>query len=278
MVRLVVLGDVHYRTAGPLDSSILVDHSSLILETALRQVAAEPNPPDLLIQIGDMIDGTRQTREEARRDLDRAIALFDQSGLRWTWILGNHDLETLRDRNGFLPYLRRPRSYGEVELENNVILLLDSALAECFGSIDAEQQAWLEAALERHRDRRIFVFLHHTFDMSIEHDMYLDNADVIRPLLSNSPAVKAIFMGHAHTNRIDVRNDALPEITTSALTSWPLMFRRIEIDTDWIRIRSEKVQVEPSLVAEALAAHRLYPKPWRDYPRDVDLNADLAIR
>jgi len=277
VLRLAVIGDVHFSTAGPRDSSILLHHSRAILETALEQIARRSPPPDLLIQIGDMVDGSGQTPEETRADLERAVAAFDQTGLRWTWILGNHDVGPCGGRKRVLPHLKRPLSYGELVFGGDVLLLLDSAIEEVFGRVDVGQQAWLEQALAHHSKRRIFVFLHHVFDLSFEDDMYIESGGAIRALLRGSPAVKALFMGHAHVNRIDTVG-GLHEIMTCALSVWPLMFRWVEIEPDRLRIQTERVAVTPDVEAEALAAYKANPHSWRTEPRDTDLAADLPLR
>jgi len=277
VLRLTVLGDIHYSTAGAMDSSIVRQHAPLILSRTLDQLVRRQSPPDLVIQIGDIVDGTGQTPEEARADLAKAVSLFDAGGLRWTWIPGNHDVLACGGKTHLMPYLRRPRPYGELVFGDDVVLLLDSALRQAYGRIDAEQQAWLEERLEAHRDRRVFVFLHHVFDFSVEYEMYLENAEVIRPILCGSPAVKAIFMGHAHAHQI-VSNNGVHEIVTGALTSWPLLFRDVEIDADSMRVRSVRVEAPAAVEAAAVAAHRNHPKPWRSEPYDQDFGGEFPLR
>ena len=277
MLRLAILGDAHYTTAGPSDSGMLLHRSEMILTTALHQIARHDQRPDLIIQLGDLANGEDQTREQARADLDRAIAMFDQTALRWTWIPGNHDVLASGGKRWLLRRLRRTPSYGEVVFGDNVLLLLDSACEEIFGRVDAEQQAWLEQALDLHHRRRIFVFIHHVLDWSFEDDMYIEDGESIRALLLSSPAVKALFMGHAHTPRIET-NEGLHEIVTGALNAWPLMFRRVEIGPDRLRVRSEKVAVPAEIEAEALAAHKSHPLPWEGVVRDSDLSAELRFR
>jgi len=277
MLRLAILGDVHYTTAGPMDSGMLPHRSETILKTALDQVARQEQRPDLIVQLGDLANGERQTREQARADLDRAIAMFDQTALRWTWIPGNHDVLSSGDRRWLLRRLRRTPSYGEVVFGDNVLLLLDSACEEVYGRVDAEQQAWLEQALTLHHRRRIFVFIHHVFDWSFDDGMYIEDGESIHALLLGSPAVKAVFMGHAHTPRIET-NDGLHEIVTGALNAWPLMFRRVEIGPDRLRVRSEKVAVPAEIEAEAEAAHKAHPLPWAGVVGDGDLTAELRFR
>jgi 3',5'-cyclic AMP phosphodiesterase CpdA len=277
MLRLAIIGDVHYSTAGPRDSGLLFHHSPTILKTALEQIARHPQPPDLIVQIGDLVDGGEQTPEQARADLDAAVALFDQTGLRWTWIPGNHDLAACRNRRWVLRRLRRTPSYGEIVAGDKVLLLLDSACEEIYGRVDAEQQAWVEQALALHRRRRIFVFIHHVFDWSFDDDMYIEEGDAVHTLLLESPAVKAVCMGHTHTFRVET-TEGLHEITTGALTAWPLMFRWVEIAPDRLTVRSETVAVSPEIEAEAKAAFQAHPKPWYDTIRQSDLDAVLVPR
>ena len=276
MLHLTILGDVHYSTAGPQESSILFHRSAEILQTALEQIARRPHPPDLVIQMGDLGDGTDETPPQAVADLDAAIALLDRSGLRWTWIPGNHDYVVCGPR-ALVPRLRRARLYGELVLGNNVFLLLNSACAEMQGRIDAGQQAWLEQSLDLYRRRHVFVFVHHVFDSVHDYGMYIENGEAIRALLLGSRAVKAVFMAHAHTPRITTVG-GLHEIVAGCLSSWPLMFRHVEILPDRLRVWSEKVAVAPELETEALMAHRAYPKPWDDRIRQGDLEAELPLR
>lgn len=277
VLQITILGDVHYSTGERIDSSIIRHHSALILETALDQIARRPQPPDLVVQIGDLIDGMGQSPEETRKDLERAVALFRDSGLRWTWIPGNHDVAYCGGKKWLLPYMGRPDTYGEMVFGDDVILLLDSAIKEVYGHVDARQMAWLEERLEAHRDRRIFVFIHHVFDWSHEHDMHIENAETIRSILHGARAVKAVFMGHTHAHQVAM-NERLPEIVTASLSSWPLLFRNVEIGTDGLRVTSERVVLPPEVDAEAIDAHRAHPKPWRSEPYDADLDIDLPYR
>ena len=255
---------------------MLIHRSVLIFKTALAQIVRQPQPPHLVIQMGDLVDGTNQTLEQARADLECAAALFDQSGLRWTWIPGNHDVAVCNGC-GLLRLLRRPRPYGELVLGDNVLLLLNSGCERMHGRVDAEQQEWLEQAIESHAHRRIFVFIHHVLDWSPDYDLYVEDGKALRARLLGARAVKAVFMAHAHTVRITT-TEGLHEIAAGALNSWPLMFRQIEITPDRLRIQSEKVAVPSDIEAEALAAHRAHPKPWDDRIRKGDLSAELRLR
>ncbi|MCX8038890.1 MAG: metallophosphoesterase, partial [Candidatus Sumerlaeia bacterium] len=61
MLRLVILGDVHYSTGGPVNCDMAIEHAPAIFHAALAQVAGLAQPPDLVIQMGDLVDGTGQT-------------------------------------------------------------------------------------------------------------------------------------------------------------------------------------------------------------------------
>jgi 3',5'-cyclic AMP phosphodiesterase CpdA len=277
MLRLAILGDVHYANVPPRDSSILLHHSPVLLERALDQIVRHPARPDLVIQIGDLIDGQGQSREQTRADLEAAVALFDATRLRWTWILGNHDVTYAGGRQVVMPHLRRPRAYGEIILGHDVLLLLDSTCPAVYGRVAPGQQAWLEEAIARHGNRRVFVFIHHVFDWSLEDDMYIEGGDALRALLIGAPAVKAVFMGHAHTHRIDT-TDGLHEIVTSALCGWPLSFRWVEIDGGRLRTSTEQIAGGREIEEEARIAFEMHPHIWRPTPRNTDVEADLPLR
>jgi 3',5'-cyclic AMP phosphodiesterase CpdA len=264
MLRLAILGDAHYSTAGARRANLVIQHSPTLLEAAVRQIARRPDRPDFLFQIGDLIDGMGLSTAQRRRDLEGAVGLIDEAGVPWTWVPGNHDVESFEgDRRALLPYLRRDRTYGEMERGGCVFLLLDTALPEIHGHVDEEQQAWLEEALVRHRDRRVFVVQHHVFNWSVADDMYIDNGERIEARLVEARCVKAVFFGHSHTNRVDTIED-LHEIATGALCSWPLLFRRVEINGDHMTTWTERIEVSEEIYQEACEAIEEKPRPWRD--------------
>ncbi len=277
MLRLAILGDVHYSTAGPIDCDMVIERAPAILDAALNQIASLPQSPDLVIQMGDLVDGTGQTMEQAQADFDAAVAAFERTGLPWVWIPGNHDVAACGGKRWLLQRMKRSHLYEETSLGGQVFLLLDSTRLDVAGRVDADQQVWLAQALDRHRRERVFVFIHHVFDWSFEYGICIEEGGRLRAQLCNTPAVKAVFLGHGHLARITT-TEGLHEIATGALTAWPLMFRTVEITDDRLCVASHKVRVPPEVEAAALAAWRAHPKPWDRGMRESDLQGELILR
>ena len=95
--------------------------------------------------------------------------------------------------------------------------------------------------------------------------------------LAGARAVKAVFLGHGHTNRI-VSLDGMYEITTSALASWPLTFRWVDLGADCLEVRTESLGVSADIESEAIAAWEANPRAYRGEMTEADLNADLPLR
>ena len=95
--------------------------------------------------------------------------------------------------------------------------------------------------------------------------------------MAAQPPIKAVFQGHVHTNRI-TPTEGLYEIATSALTSWPLMFRWVEIGREAIRTWTEKLDVPPEVEKEAKEAWEANRHAWRGEMTESDMKADLPLR
>ncbi len=123
--------------------------------------------------------------------------------------LGNHDV-----RDHFLAVF--PETPGEraavggkyvqvIEHPAMRLVLLDSLVftnhSPALGQLGKKQREWLDQYLKEHRDKAVFLFLHHTLD---DHDGSLADADRFLRILKPYRHVKAVFYGHSHVYGYDV--------------------------------------------------------------------------
>ncbi len=136
-------------------------------EFALRRIAAMDAP--LVIHLGDLVQEFPE-RPVFRQAVDEALAQFERCGVSFRLVAGNHDVGDKPDptmpADPVLPeylaaYHQRfgPSWYSWDQGGLHFIVLnsqiLNSSLPEA-----AQQQAWLEAELATHRDKRHVVMLH----------------------------------------------------------------------------------------------------------------------
>ncbi len=156
-MRFAVLGDLHYEA-----------QDTAIFEAARRQLLAQR--PEAVVSLGDLGGyshcGTALSFTEGREYFSGFKVPF------WA-LIGNHDLEGLDEFasdedsvRGFTKAFALPAPWQAFDLGDALGITLSSTRFrgntgcphEVF--LGAEQLAWFEATLERHRARPIFVFSH----------------------------------------------------------------------------------------------------------------------
>ncbi|MEO1190400.1 MAG: phosphodiesterase [Pseudomonadota bacterium] len=119
-------------------------------------------------------------------------------------LLGNHDArapfhavfpERPRDAQGYTQFV--------VDLESLVCLALDSLQdGTTPGRLCEDRLAWLEEQLTAHRNRPLFLFVHHPpFDVGIpgmDRLRLLGGVETLRRLLLDHGQVRHLFFGHVH--------------------------------------------------------------------------------
>ncbi|SMF78485.1 diethylphosphate phosphodiesterase [Tistlia consotensis] len=118
-------------------------------------------------------------------------------------VLGNHDdraaflatfPETPTDDGGFVQYA--------VETPAGVMVMLDSLTEGTHGGLLCEERLdWLAGTVERHRERDLFLFLHHApFDVGVPgmDRIRLMNAEAFWQALGGHSRIRHLFYGHVH--------------------------------------------------------------------------------
>ena len=213
-----VFGD---RTGGPAEGI-----------EVLADAVAEVNliDPDLVMTVGDLINGYNQTPEWMAQ-MREYRATMEPLDCPWYPVAGNHDV-----------YWRgegRPPEEHEAHYEEHfgplwyavehkgcwfLVLYTDEpnpetgernfSKQEC-QRMSAEQLAWLESTLERTADaRHVFVFVHHPRWTG---GRYGNDWDKVHRLLADAGNVRAVFGGHIHHMRYDGPRDGIEYFTLATV-------------------------------------------------------------
>jgi manganese-dependent ADP-ribose/CDP-alcohol diphosphatase len=181
---------------------------------------------DFAIQLGDLIDGG----DNAGRDMDRALAIYDQLNCRHYHVLGNHDFAGLR-RLTVLRRLGLERGYYTFEKSGVLFVVLDTqdvavqggwaknsdaykkaeellrqmteqkkSNAQSYnGGLGNRQLVWLDGVLAeaKKKNQDVIVFGHLPLWPDGEsHTAW--NAAEVRKILAEYGCVRAYFCGHNH--------------------------------------------------------------------------------
>jgi len=214
--HFVVFGD---RTGGPAEGIKI-----------LAQAVEDANllDPDLVMTVGDLVNGYNQT-DPWMKQMEEFQATMGKLKMPWFPVAGNHDIYWRKD--GKKPEAKPPREHEEsyekhfgplwywFEHKNTGFLTLFSdeghpdGRERNFG--DREQQQisktqlnWIAAELEKmKRLQHIFVFLHHPFWWGERYPG--SNWDEVHKLLVKNGNVRAVLAGHIHQMRYDGVRDGI---------------------------------------------------------------------
>ena len=195
-----VFGD---RTGGP-------DEGVAVLKDAIRD--ANLLEPDLVMTVGDMIDGYNQTPQWLD-EMREYKAAMDQLICPWFPVAGNHDIywrgpnqpEGEHEKNyemhfGPLWYAFEHKGCWFIALysdEGNPETGEKSISRPDTQQMSGEQLAWLKETLSKASNAdHVFVFLHHP---RWRGGRYGDHWDEVHAALVEAGNVSAVFAGHIHS-------------------------------------------------------------------------------
>jgi hypothetical protein len=214
--HFVVFGD---RTGGPAEGI-----------KVLAQAVEDANllDPDLVMTVGDLVNGYNQTGEWMQQ-MEEFQATMGKLNRPWFPVAGNHDIYWRKDAKH--PEAKPPREHEEnyekhfgplwywFEHKNTGFLILFSDEGHPDGRErsfnDREQQQisraqlnWIAAELEKmKRLQHVFVFLHHPFWWGERYPG--SNWDEVHQLLVKNGNVRAVLAGHIHQMRYDGVRDGI---------------------------------------------------------------------
>jgi len=214
--HFVVFGD---RTGGPAEGIKI-----------LAQAVEDANllDPDLVMTVGDLVNGYNQT-DPWMKQMEEFQFTMSKLNMPWFPVAGNHDIYWRKDAKD--PEAKPPREHEEnyeqhfgplwywFEHKNTGFLTLFSdegnpdGRQRNFG--DREQQQisqtqlkWIAAELEKmKRLQHVFVFLHHPFWWGARYPG--SNWDEVHKLLVKNGNVRAVLAGHIHQMRYDGVRDGI---------------------------------------------------------------------
>jgi len=178
--RLAVLSD---RTGG---------HHGGVYPSIIREI--ELLQPDIVVTVGDHIEGYGDDMELMTAEWDTVFAMLDELEVPVYLTPGNHDIwsddseELYRRRTTFDPYYSF--DYGGTHF-----IILDTSRAESWEQVEEEQLAWLASDLDATvPEDQIFVFCHKPlWRMTVGSG----EADPVHELLVEH-GVDCVFTGHYH--------------------------------------------------------------------------------
>ncbi len=178
-LRIVILGD---RTGGHVPGIF----GDIVAEVELMK-------PDLVLMVGDMIEGYVDDRERIVREWEVFDSLIAPLSMPIYFTAGNHDIwsdlseEIYRERN--------VEPYYSIDFRDVHIVFFDNSRISTEDPPDDEQLNWLVNDLKRHHDAEYtMVFIHKPF--------WFENVDEGKPdtlhSIFKTYGVDAVFTGHYH--------------------------------------------------------------------------------
>ncbi len=152
--------------------------------------------PDLVIDVGDMINGYAKKPQKIEAMWDEFDKIVSQFTVPFIMVPGNHDIWSPLSRK---IYQRRyGKTYFSFDYKGVHFIVLDSEIGGI--RLSDAQIKWLKSDLESHRKARAtFVFLHRPLwqDMHVGKGAGENWLKKVHPILVKN-GVDAVFAGHVH--------------------------------------------------------------------------------
>lgn len=249
---LVQLTDLHIRAPGRL-AYHRVD-TARYLRDAIASVLRLRQPPDAVVVTGDLTDFAGPEEYEHLQRLLQPLTMP-------VFLLpGNHDSrDGLRrafpshahlGKEGFVQYSVQAGPFRLIALDT-------TEAGRPYGALCAQRLAWLADTLDRHREERVLLAMHHppfaTLIGHMDRQAMLQGAPELEALVSRHPNIERILCGHLH-RAIEVRFGGTIACTTpgpahqvaldlapDAVSAWvlePPAFRVLALDAASDRVVS----------------------------------------
>lgn len=178
-VRIAVLGD---RTGGHVPGI----YREIVSEIELMQ-------PDLVINVGDMIEGYTDDINEARNQWFEYLDIIGIFSMPVYLIPGNHDIWDDNSKELYREYIGEP-DYS-FDFQNIHFVILDNSRWYSSEELPQVKIDWLVEDLKQHRNEIVMVFYHRPFWFEAIAEKRTDLLHQI--FVENN--VDAVFTGHYHT-------------------------------------------------------------------------------
>ena len=189
--RFVVVGD---RTGSAVDQVFeeIIDEIKLL-------------DPDFVMCVGDLIEGYETDTTVMYAQWDSILATIETLPCKFYFVPGNHELQNETDRAIYVEKTGVKRYYS-FNYENSHFIILDNSMTYWAQpqEMGAEQLAWLEKDLEKHKQMdNIFAFYHiPTYIYALREN----RTDTLVQIFEKY-GVDAVFTGHHHEYSYFNRNN-----------------------------------------------------------------------
>ena len=166
--------------------------------------------PDLVVVIGDLIFGYTDDAAQLRRMWDAYFDVVERCRVPLFSVVGNHDVSKPLHED-LWKELVGPMYYS-FTYGNALFLCLASDEAAHPGTISVDQEQWVAAQLEAHRNaRHVFIFVHQPLFLGGPQTRW----NAIHDLLKRHPAPnKVCFAGHQHVYTLLPERDGVRYVIT----------------------------------------------------------------
>jgi len=202
----VHLTDLHVGSPGVPDSHLFSD-TSATLRIVLDMIGTLAERPSFIVASGDL---TNRGDADSYRHLQ---ALFAATDIPVIYALGNHDTRDgfYRGMLGRETDLGAPYDHQQVIDGVHVIVLDTSTPGQIGGTIEPEQFAWLENALDSHGELAKLIVAHHAPALGDAPDWahwrtieFRQSQRLATMLVDRN--ILAILSGHIHHDRLSIWN------------------------------------------------------------------------
>ena len=178
-IRLVVISD---RAGSPVDNI----YDDIVLEI-------ERLRPDLVVSVGDQIDGVTDDEEVLRKSWAEFYEIIKPLTMPFYFCAGNNDIFSETTDKLYRELVAEP--YYSFDYNNAHFVVLDNSTVDSPDEISAEQYAWLEQDLSKHTDAAYtLAFMHKPFWYQFRAK---NKPDKLHDLFVKY-GVDAVFTGHYH--------------------------------------------------------------------------------
>jgi alkaline phosphatase len=201
-VRIGLVTDLHYADKPPAGTRHYRETLAKLAEAAKR---FEEEKPDLVVELGDMIDSADSLDVE-KGYLRRIAKHFAAIPGQHHYVLGNHCVSALT-KPEFLGIAGQKASFYSFDTNGVHFVVLDACFrgdGQPYGrknfdwtdaNIPPAEVEWLRDDLNRTRHKTV-VFVHQRLD--VEPPLGIKNAPEVRKVLEESGKVLAVLQGHHH--------------------------------------------------------------------------------
>jgi len=178
-----------------LTFAVLGDRTGGAVEGVYEKVVEDVEflSPDLMLTVGDHIEGYLPDSAEIESQWDYVLEVLDRPGIEYHLTPGNHDIWDAQSRR---IYSRRVGDPNEAFVyEDNLFVILDVSTLYKAGNIPEARVRWLEGVLGRADEHaNTFVFYHKPFWCE---DFSSGRPNLLHDIFRNN-GVDAVFTGHYH--------------------------------------------------------------------------------